>query len=188
MLDAVCPQMSKFPVSVITYLLHDHYSWHFQYLGSIHRPEFREFWETSLRPTGLTLETIRHGYRLPFRDLPPSCREGNNRSARDDSEFVYAEIMRLEKLKCITRVDANNIPHCVLPLSSIVSRKKVSVHILFSLITLSWSASFAEGCCWCIKTSQPVFVEKACPVTRSSRCQWRSLTWNVFCDWRSRLR
>ena len=105
--------------------------------GSIHRAEFREVWETSLRPTGLTLETIRHGYRLPFRDLPPSCREGNNRSARDDSEFVYAEIMRLEKLKCITRVDANNIPHCVLPLSSIVSRKKVSVHILFSLITLS---------------------------------------------------
>ena len=116
------------PGELVTFLQIIMLSLLFHHSGSIHRPEFREFWEKSLCPTGLTLDTIRHGYRLPFRELPPRCCERNNRSARDDPDFVFAEVMRLEKLKCISRVDSSNIPHCVLPLSSIVSRKKVSLN------------------------------------------------------------
>ena len=39
--------------------------------------------------------------------------------------FVRAEVLRLEKLGCLTRVAEN--PHIVLPLSSIFSKKRVVI-------------------------------------------------------------
>ena len=92
--------------------------------GNINKPEFRSFWESDLKPfsTELLRNTISRGYSLPFRSIPPSSNEGNNRSAREDMSFVRAEIYRLESLGCITRVPAR--PYLVLPLSSVFSKKK----------------------------------------------------------------
>ena len=90
--------------------------------ANIHRPEFREFWFETLFCSDLVKDTIQNGYELPFAELPPDCFEQNNKSARDDSEFVRNEVYRLEKLGCIIRVDEK--PRCVLPLSSVFSKKK----------------------------------------------------------------
>ena len=92
--------------------------------GNINKPEYREFWTTKLKPysTELLIETIARGYSLPFREVPPSSFEGNNKSAREDSQFVRAEVLRLESLGCISRVKEK--PHLVLPLSSVFSKKK----------------------------------------------------------------
>ena len=51
------------------------------------------------------METVRFGYELPFREIPPPSHEPNNRSAREDLTFVRAEVKRLEKLGCISRVE-----------------------------------------------------------------------------------
>ena len=66
--------------------------------GNIHRECFRSYWEETLSPTEMVLETVRNGYELPFREIPPPSHEPNNRSAREDSTFVRAEVKRLEKL------------------------------------------------------------------------------------------
>ena len=39
-----------------------------------------------------------------------------------DIDFVRSEVLRLEKLGCIERVSTK--PHCILPLSSVFSKKK----------------------------------------------------------------
>ena len=41
---------------------------------------------------------IMNGYKLPFKDLPPSYVLNNNRSARDNPSFVDKEIAELLKL------------------------------------------------------------------------------------------
>ena len=90
--------------------------------GNPHKQEFREFWEKEIKPSSFVLKTIQEGYVLPFKQIPPPSFERNNKSAREDSVFVRSEVLRLEKLGCITRVDGR--PHIVLPLSSIFSKKK----------------------------------------------------------------
>ena len=56
--------------------------------GNIHKAEFRQFWESELETSDMVLSTIRNGYSLPFRILPPPSHEGNNASAKKDMEFV----------------------------------------------------------------------------------------------------
>lgn len=90
--------------------------------GNIHREEFRSFWENILCPTDLVRETVRRGYALPFREIPPPSHEPHNKSAREDIVFVRAEVRRLEKLGCIYKVQKK--PHLLLPLSSVFSKKK----------------------------------------------------------------
>ena len=58
----------------------------------------------------------------PFDFIPPPSFERNNASARNDFPFVRAEVARLEALGCIKRVTER--PRCVLPLSSVFSKKK----------------------------------------------------------------
>ena len=67
-------------------------------------------------------DTVRRGYALPFREVPPPSHEPNNKSALHDMSFVRAEVRRLEKLGCIYKVTEK--PHLLLPLSSIFSKKK----------------------------------------------------------------
>ena len=90
--------------------------------GNIGKPQFREFWLNKLKPSDLVKEVVTEGYKLPFKTIPPPSFEGNNRSARNDMSFVRAEIERLEKLGCISRVEDQ--PYLVLPLSSVYSKKK----------------------------------------------------------------
>ena len=52
--------------------------------ANIHREEFRDFWINVLKPTEFVMNTIVNGYSLPFKELPPECHEGNNKSALSD--------------------------------------------------------------------------------------------------------
>ena len=92
--------------------------------GNINKRQFRDFWESELKPfsSDLLTSTIREGYRLPLKEIPPESHEGNNKSAREDASFVRAEVFRLESLGCVSRVEEK--PHLVLPLSSVFSKKK----------------------------------------------------------------
>ena len=90
--------------------------------GNIHKPKYREFWRDKLKPSDLVMRTIVEGYELLFESVPPPSFEVNNKSAREDMEFVRSEVKRLESLGCIMRVE--NRPRCVLPLSSVFSKKK----------------------------------------------------------------
>ena len=90
--------------------------------GNPHKVQFREFWTSEIKPSSFILDTIEYGYKLPFSQVPPKSFEKNNKSAREDQTFVRAEMLRLEKLGCISRVTEQ--PHLVLPLSSIFSKKK----------------------------------------------------------------
>ena len=90
--------------------------------GNIHRMQYRSFWKDVLKPSKMVMDTIENGYSLPFMSIPPPSFEKNNKSARDDMPFVRQEVKRLEKLGCIERVVHR--PRCVLPLSSVFSKKK----------------------------------------------------------------
>ena len=90
--------------------------------GNIHKQKYRSFWKEVLKPSKLVMDTIEQGYSLPFESVPPPSFEKNNRSAREDMSFVRQEVKRLEALGCIERV--SNRPRCVLPLSSVFSKKK----------------------------------------------------------------
>ena len=95
--------------------------------GRINKLQFRDYWLNVLKPSDLLKDTIINGYKLPFVDnkLPPPSFERNNLSARLDEEFIRAEILRLESLGCVRRV--NQRPYIVLPISSVFSKKKRAV-------------------------------------------------------------
>ncbi|XP_033732588.1 uncharacterized protein LOC117322003 [Pecten maximus] len=61
------------------------------------------------------LAIIREGYRIPFRDVPPFAILNNNKSARENPEFVQSEIQKLLRLKCISEVAS--APDVVNPLT-----------------------------------------------------------------------
>ena len=60
-------------------------------------------------------DVIVNGYKLPFKELPSSVFLNNNRSARENPEFVDSEIQSLLKLKCISEV--SQTPYVVNPLT-----------------------------------------------------------------------
>ena len=64
---------------------------------------------------------VRNGYKLEFDSLPPPSFTENNKSALQKPDFMYKELLRLEELGCIERVDQK--PTVVLPLSVVFSKK-----------------------------------------------------------------
>ena len=67
------------------------------------------------------LDTIRHGYRLPFAEYPPSCFLANNRLAFQHPDFVTQAISELLANGCI--VEHSVPPFCVKPLSVTEGKK-----------------------------------------------------------------
>ena len=67
------------------------------------------------------VETVRGGYRLEFVEPPPPSYTRNNKSALEDPSFVKAELVRLEQLGCLRRVQER--PFITLPLSLVFSGK-----------------------------------------------------------------
>ena len=67
------------------------------------------------------VELVENGYKLVFDSVPPRSYTKNNKSALLKNAFMYDELMRLEKLGCIQRVESR--PHVVLPLSVVYSKK-----------------------------------------------------------------
>ena len=67
------------------------------------------------------VDTVRDGYRLVFDSLPPASFAKNNKSALKNKAFMWDELLRLEALGCIDRVQEQ--PKVVLPLSVVHSKK-----------------------------------------------------------------
>ncbi|XP_021365071.1 uncharacterized protein LOC110457925 [Mizuhopecten yessoensis] len=67
------------------------------------------------------LTIVSEGYKIPFREVPTCVKLTNNKSARDDPEFVGVEIGKLVKLGCVTEVTTP--PHVVNPLTVAYNRK-----------------------------------------------------------------
>ena len=67
------------------------------------------------------INVVEHGYKLVFDSLPPDSFSRNNKSALDNKDFVYNELLRLEELGCIKRVNIQ--PRVVVPLSVVYSKK-----------------------------------------------------------------
>ena len=89
--------------------------------GRIGRPEYFPFWRDELKASDFVLATISEGYKLPLSDIPPSSFCDNNKSMLKQKDFAYEELLRLEKLGCISRVSEQ--PYIVLPLSVVFSKK-----------------------------------------------------------------
>ena len=69
--------------------------------GNIHKPQFRDFWRDELKAPEFVLRTLEEGYELPFPSIPLESFEVNNASAREDMEFVWTKVKRLEAFGCI---------------------------------------------------------------------------------------
>ena len=74
-----------------------------------------------MKASPFILTTISEGYRLPFKSIPPSAMCKNNQSMLKEKEFALAELLRLEKLGCISRVES--APYLCLPLSVVFFKK-----------------------------------------------------------------
>ena len=89
--------------------------------GRINKPEFYDFWKNDLKANDFILDTIKYGYKIPFKNIPPASFCANNRSMIKERDFAFQELLRLESLGCISRVEEK--PYIVLPLSVVYSKK-----------------------------------------------------------------
>ena len=89
--------------------------------GRIGRPEFYDFWKNDLKASDFVLDTIKNGYKIPFKSIPPTNFCENNKSFLRQRDFGYQELLRLESLGCIRRVKEQ--PYLCLPLSVVFSNK-----------------------------------------------------------------
>ena len=91
--------------------------------GNIHSPQFLPFWKEVLKVSDNFARFLTDGYALPFIDgvPPPEAYADNNKSFYEMEEFGIEEILRLEKLGCIYRVNVK--PKVVLPFSVVHSGK-----------------------------------------------------------------
>ena len=89
--------------------------------GRIGNAEFFNFWRDELKASEFVLKTISEGYEFPFSEIPPPGEHKNNKSMIREKDFALAELLRLEKLGCISRV--TDIPYLCLPLSVVFSKK-----------------------------------------------------------------
>ena len=83
--------------------------------GSIHKPEYYEYWENTLKANNWVLELLKFGYVLPLIKLPDRYEEKNNKSAIDDQAFVQAEMEKLQMQGVVKQVHEK--PHCISPLT-----------------------------------------------------------------------
>ena len=89
--------------------------------GRIGKPEYFPFWRDTLKASDFILKTISEGYTFPFKSIPPSDFCKNNQSMLKNRDFALQELLRLESLGCIERV--NEKPYLCLPLSVVFSKK-----------------------------------------------------------------
>ena len=54
-----------------------------------------KFWRETLKANSFILDTIEHGYRIPFRYFPHSFKMNNNKSALKEPEFVEKTLLEL---------------------------------------------------------------------------------------------
>ena len=91
--------------------------------GRISRPEFYSFWRDVLEAPPDILDIVLNGYEVPFKngELPPPAFVDNNKSALENSEFLFSELLRLESIGAISRIFYR--PRITLPCSVVYSNK-----------------------------------------------------------------
>ncbi|MEW8547530.1 MAG: DNA N-6-adenine-methyltransferase, partial [Candidatus Thiodiazotropha sp.] len=67
------------------------------------------------------LDVVQQGYKIPFKELPPIQKSKNNKSARENPDFVSTEIKCLLAKGCISKVEFT--PHVVNPLTVAYNKK-----------------------------------------------------------------
>ena len=91
--------------------------------GRISHPRYLSFWRDVLEAPPDILDIVENGYVIPFVNgtLPPAAFVDNNKSALDHSEFLLAELLRLEGIGALTRLQVR--PRITLPCSVVFSNK-----------------------------------------------------------------
>ena len=89
--------------------------------GRIGNKQFFPFWRDILQAPPFVLTTLAEGYKFPFSSYPPPSFCKNNNSMLTQKDFALTELLRLEQLGCISRVDKQ--PYICLPLSVVFSKK-----------------------------------------------------------------
>ena len=79
------------------------------------------FWASTLDAPQFTLDTISHGYRIPFASYPAPCFLTNNLSALRHPDFVVHAISELLDNGCVT--EHSEPPFCVNPLTVAEGKK-----------------------------------------------------------------
>ena len=79
------------------------------------------FWASTLDAPQFTLDTISHGYRIPFASHPAPCFLTNNLSALRHPDFVVHAISELLDNGCVTK--HSEPPFCVNPLTVAEGKK-----------------------------------------------------------------
>ena len=87
-----------------------------------------EYWK-EIGASGFILDVIENGYKLPFRTIPDKAEFKNNKSARENAQFVSDSIRELLESKRIDEVPFK--PHVVNPLS--VSSNKGKHRLILDL-------------------------------------------------------
>lgn len=82
--------------------------------GSIHKEEFRMFWEKELNSSKWVMETIKEGYEMKFEKEPEQYEERNNKSVRENVEKAREIVMDMIEKGIVMVVKEK--PLCVNPL------------------------------------------------------------------------
>ncbi len=144
--------------------------------GSIHNPEFRQFWIETLHCSEWVREVLQFGYRIPFQSLPGTYEEHNNKSVVNNLSVVLQIVQDLRDLGVIEFVNVK--PHCVSPLGLVV--KTVNGEVKHRLVL--------DASRWINLHVQPpavklVYLERALQITRENDFQivfdLRSAYYNV---------
>lgn len=89
--------------------------------GGIHAAGVRSFWENELKANDWVLDTLAHGYALPFHSVPLAQELANNLSARQEEKFVRQEVCKLQAQGVVRFVSEK--PTVVSPLTVAVNAK-----------------------------------------------------------------
>ena len=89
-----------------------------------------KFWQEVLKAPDTVLEYIVNGYHLPFKFLPPSHNQCNNKSTETHQQFVNEAVHSLLANRCIRRVEAE--PWVCSPLS-VVSNSMGKLRLVLNL-------------------------------------------------------
>ena len=83
--------------------------------GNIHKAQYRAFWTETLKANDWVIDLLEHGYSLPFLSEPTSSNTRNNLSARNNSQFVREEVIKLQRTGVVSFVTEK--PFIVSPLT-----------------------------------------------------------------------
>jgi len=81
--------------------------------GNIHNPQYRSFWQDTLKASDQILSILQHGYPLQFDTTPPRYFERNNATLRDNLLEAREIVLEMKHLGIIEFTDTQ--PHCVNP-------------------------------------------------------------------------